>query len=90
MSSTTRMGVYQPASSTLSSLSGSTRGETMFTYHQIKAIQEYRYPTGESRERPRVRRSHVSLPRLITALAAGLARLGLREGKGTRPASPAY
>ena len=63
----------------------------MFTYHQVKAIQEYRYPIGESRGRPRVRRSHVSLPRLISALAGGLARLGVREGKGTtRPASPAY
>jgi hypothetical protein len=63
----------------------------MFTYHQIKAIQEYRYPIAESRERPSVRRSHVSLPRLLTALAGNLARLGVREGKGkTRPASPAY
>jgi len=68
-----------------------TEGETMFTYQQIKAIQEYRYPIGESRKRPSVRPGHVSLPRLLTALAGNLARLGVREGKGTtRPASPAY
>jgi hypothetical protein len=62
----------------------------MFTYHQIKAIQEYRYPTAEAREAG-ARRRHTSLPRLLTALAGSLARLGLGEGNGrTRPASPAY
>jgi hypothetical protein len=62
----------------------------MFTYHQIKAIQQYRYPTADGRE-PSARRRHISLPRLLTALAGGLARLGLGEGHGrTRPASPAY
>jgi hypothetical protein len=66
-------------------------GEMMFTYHQIKAIQENRYPIGEGRHRPSAHRRHVSLPRLLTALAGNLARLGVREGKGkTRPASPAY
>ena len=63
----------------------------MFTYHQIKAIQEYRYPTAEGRGEPSTRRRHPSLPRLLTALAGSLARLGVREGHGkTRPASPAY
>ena len=62
----------------------------MFTYQQIKAIQEYRYPTADRRG-PSARRRHTTLPRLLTALAGGLARLGLGEGKGrTRPASPAY
>jgi hypothetical protein len=63
----------------------------MFTYHQVKAIQEYRYPSGEDGDRPSGRRGHISLPRLLTALAGNLGRLGMREGKGkTRPASPAY
>lgn len=63
----------------------------MFTYHQIRAIQEYRYPSGDGRGQPSERRRHVSLPRLLTALADSLAGLGVREGKGrTRPASPAY
>jgi hypothetical protein len=63
----------------------------MFTYHQIKAIQEYRYPTADGLGEPSARRRHTSLPRLLMALAGSLARLGVREGHGkTRPASPAY
>jgi hypothetical protein len=63
----------------------------MFTYHQINAIQEHRYPTADGRGESIAKRRHISLPRLLAALAGSLARLGVREGHGkTRPASPAY
>lgn len=65
----------------------------MFTYQQIKAIQEYRFASGNDRRQP-VRRSRPHtrpLSGLLEGLAGNLARLGAREGKGrTRPASPAY
>lgn len=65
----------------------------MFTYQQIRAIQEHRYGkrhTDGSLPR-RTRRESGSLHELITALAAGLASVGLREpGDKVRPASPAY
>jgi hypothetical protein len=63
----------------------------MFTFHQVNAIQEHRYPKAEGRGEPGVRRRHTPLPRLLAALAGSLARLGVRERHGkTRPASPAY
>jgi hypothetical protein len=63
----------------------------MFTFHQVNAMQEYRYPKADGRREPGVRRSHTPLPRLLAAMAGSLARLGVRERHGkTRPASPAY
>ncbi len=64
----------------------------MFTYRQIKAIEEHRYADAKSQRRrePRLRRSS-SLPELLGAIALGLASLGIRDGQGrNRPSSPAY
>lgn len=65
----------------------------MFTYQQIKAIQEHRFARGSDQHQSErgSRPQSGPLSGLLEALAGNLARLGAREGKGrTRPASPAY
>lgn len=64
----------------------------MFTYRQIKAIEEYRYADARNHHRDNHRpRRASSLPDLLGAIASGLASLGTREGRGrNRPSSPAY
>jgi hypothetical protein len=65
----------------------------MFSYHQVKAIQDYRfgrYRQGSDAATGR-RRRPAALGDLLTALAGSLAGLGIREDEGKRrPASPAY
>lgn len=64
----------------------------MFTYRQVKAIEDHRYADAKNQDRGNHRpRRASSLPELLGAIASGLASLGIREGRGrNRPSSPAY
>jgi hypothetical protein len=65
----------------------------MYTYQQIRAIQEYRFPKRDTSHRvQRRKRGHPGpLSELLAELGGSLGRLGVKGEKGQdRPAAPAY
>jgi hypothetical protein len=61
----------------------------MFTYQQIKAIQEYRFRNVPRRQRRR--KPHAGLRDLLRSLAGVFSTMGFRGRDGTsHPAGPAY